>query len=95
MNLDNLLTFFFVMCSILIFLNVRALWRDREIKGVSLIPMTLFFFVDLIQTVRFLAEGSALLASASFLMCVASATWFILAAIFLHKPGSETTILGE
>lgn len=80
--IDDALTVMFFACAAFVYLNVLALWRDKAIKGVSVWPVVLFFFVDLLQAVRFYHEGSLGLAFGAFFMLLASAVWLILAAHF-------------
>lgn len=90
--IDNFLTFMFFVCSVFVFLNVVALWRDRAIKGVSIWPVVLFLIVDGLQAVRFLNEGSYGLAAGAFIMLIASAIWLGLAAFFASKRVSFPNI---
>ncbi|USM11545.1 hypothetical protein vBCbaSRXM_100 [Citromicrobium phage vB_CbaS-RXM] len=93
--LDLTITGLFFLCSVVIYLNVAALLRDRTIKGVSVWPMIVFFLVDCLQAVRFVTEGSYPLAVGAFSMCVASGSWLCLAAFFMSRRVSQTTPLSE
>lgn len=93
--IDTALTALFFLCSVVIYLNVAALWRDRTIKGVSVWPMIVFFIVDCLQAVRFIHEGSYALATGAGALCLASAVWLGLAAFFASKRGSLANISAE
>ena len=90
--IDGFLTLMFFVCSVVVFLNVIALWRDRAIKGVSIWPVVMFLIVDGLQTVRFFNEDSYGLAAGAFIMLIASAVWLGLAAFFAFKRVSFPNI---
>lgn len=93
--LDTVLTILFFATGIVLFMNVRALWRDREVKGVSFVPVAIFFIVDLLQAIRFTHYGDYALAGGALILTIASGVWLGLAAFFASTKGSRTNLSPE
>lgn len=76
----------YALCSVIGFVNVYALWRDREVRGVSLVPSVLYSTTNLIEIPFFLQIGSIPLAVGASLMAIGNVVWLALALRFRVRP---------
>ena len=80
---DLLLAICFVACSLVGFVNVSAMWRDRQMKGVSIIPTCVFLTTNIIEIPFFLLKtATPYLAVGAALMAVSNLVWLIMALCF-------------
>lgn len=82
MTPDHINAGFEAAAAIILWLNVRRLWRDRELKGVSVVP-TLLYFVWCLWNLYYYAHlGQTLSWYAGFGVGLANITWVGLALWF-------------
>jgi hypothetical protein len=76
---EQLLTFWFVACSVVVWTNVRALLRDKCTKGCSIAPAYVFLATNAYEVWYFLHFHQPLAALGSVSMVAANTIWIGLA----------------
>jgi hypothetical protein len=80
--MDLLLSSLLAVCSIMGFVNVRALWQSKVVCGVSLWPSAVYSVANIVQAFLFAADGHVWAAIGSILCLVANAVWLGLALFY-------------
>lgn len=68
----------FGLCSIMGFLSVYRVWKDKHIAGVSVLPSFVYMATQVFETLFFLQHGQPCAAIGALLMLSANAAWLIL-----------------
>lgn len=76
---EQVLTLCFIACSAVCWTNVRALLRDKTVKGCSLFPTYIFLATNLYEAYYFNHINQPLATFGSWAMAVVNVTWLGLA----------------
>jgi hypothetical protein len=76
---EQALTAFFVACSVVVWANVRALLRDKCVKGCSIAPAYIFFATNAYEVWYFLHLHQSLASLGAVSMVAANTIWIGLA----------------
>ena len=76
----------FFACSVVCWLHVRQLVRDKRVKGVSLIPSYVFITTNAVEVVYFWNDPWSAAGAASMLF--ANSVWLALALIYRRRHSS-------
>lgn len=75
---EQVLTVFFIACSAICWLNVRALYRDKTVKGVSIVPTCVFIATNIYEAWYFHHIHQFWAVFGSLSMLVVNLLWIIL-----------------
>lgn len=85
MSVDHVNACFELVGSVLLWLNVRRLWRDRTVLGVSVWPSVFFCTWGLWNLFYYWALHQPVSLAASVGMLAAHFTWLAMAIVFLRR----------
>lgn len=80
--MSSILSFLFLACALVCFLNVRRLWIDKTVKGVSLIPTLVFITTNLFEVAYFGLAHDWLPVMGALAMLIANVAWLVLAVFY-------------
>lgn len=75
---EQILTVFFIACSVICWLNVRALLRDKCVKGVSAVPTCVFIVTNIYEAWYFHHLHQSWATLGSFSMLAVNLIWLVL-----------------
>lgn len=75
---EQVLTGFFAACSVICWLNIRALIIDKKVCGVCTIPTWVFLSTNLYEVYFFFHHGQTFAMIGSVGMSLANSTWLTL-----------------
>jgi hypothetical protein len=76
---QQVLTFLFLACSTVCWMNVRAMLRDKCVAGVSIAPSLIFLATNAYEVWYFTAYSQPLVALGAVSMVAANLIWIALA----------------
>jgi hypothetical protein len=80
--MSAILSALFIACALVCFLNVRRLWIDKSVVGVSLIPTVVFITTNVFEIVYFTRLDDMLPVIGASLMLIVNVAWLGLAIFY-------------
>lgn len=85
-TVSAILAFCFFCCSIVCWVNVRQILRDKQVVGVSMIPSYVFMTTNAFEVIYFGRLLDWWSASGAVSMLVGNGVWVILALYYRSRP---------
>lgn len=82
MSIEQLLAYCFAACTVVCWLNVYRIVKDKEVSGVSVIPTGVFLVTTIVEIFYFSARFEWWNAAGAFGMFSGNLTWIILYIIY-------------
>lgn len=86
------LTILYIACSVVIWISVRALVRDKMIRGVSIIPAWVFLATNLYEVWFFGGLEQFVARIGSGLMATGNLVWLVLAYYYMWSERADAQI---
>jgi hypothetical protein len=83
--MSGILSFLFLACSVMGFINIAKLYKDKAVKGVSLFPTYVFITTNLFEVIYFGRLHDWLPVMGSVAMLVGNVVWLGLAIRYSGK----------
>jgi hypothetical protein len=80
----SILTICFMLCSVVGFMNVYRLWKDKRVCGVSYVPQCIYAATNAIEVFYFGVRGDWWTSAGAALMFTGTGSWLALSFWFAH-----------